>query len=88
MKERESHLRLINLPDALRRACVQPDCAACLFKHDWTEIMMLACGHVLHEKCVKQLKKNECPMCRREVGRPMLTSGGIFGAHHHDADDY
>lgn len=88
MKEREGQLILMNLPETMRRACVQAECSACLLKHNWTGVVMLGCGHVLHEECVKKLRKNECPFDRREIARPGNSyGGGIFGAHRED-DDY
>lgn len=49
LRERESLLIQMNMPEKIRRACVQADCSACLFKHDWIDVIMLACGHLLHE---------------------------------------
>lgn len=45
-------------------------CVICQEEYDETEILVgkLDCGHVFHEGCIESwlLKKNECPICRRE----------------------
>jgi hypothetical protein len=84
MKERESQVRSMNLPDTFRRACLSATCSLCLEKHNWTNIMMLTCGHVFHGQCIKGLKKPECPECRKDIELPKLVNGGLFGYHRYD----
>lgn len=45
-------------------------CVICQEEYNETELLVgkLDCGHVFHEGCIESwlLKKNECPICRRE----------------------
>jgi len=43
------------------------DCSICLCPVDEQEIDLgLPCGHDMHLECGKGLRKNECPMCKKE----------------------
>lgn len=57
-------------------------CAICMDELEpcrggYKNAIFISCGHPFHPNCIKQIQKNECPVCRVSLsGEEMLNLGG------------
>ena len=75
--ESEKRPELLTYPIRVQASLETDDCSVCLLrlisadaKTSSKPLVVVACGHVLHEACAEPVRGVRCPLCRRDSTKP------------------